>query len=101
MSRSALHDINPRGIYAGMTEEVGQPRYIFLNPIEGNGEQAAKVMQEHFPSVHMSRRAQSLKLLSDVGTVQGLSVSGHKHRTGLDVSLFAIDQQYLPQLLRN
>ena len=84
-----------------MTEEVSQFRYIFLHPVEGHSEQVAKVIWEHFPGIHMSRRAQSLKFPPDVGALHGLSASRHEHSPGLDARFGAVGQQFLPQFLRN
>ena len=101
MLRAALHDINSRGINAGVTQQVRQFRYVLLHPVERHGEQVAEVMGKYLASVDAGGFAQSLKLLPDVGAVQGLSGSGNKHGTGCDVRLFAVGQQFLPQILRN
>ena len=71
---AALHNINSCGVDTGMTEKVSQFCYIFLRPVERHGEQAAKIVREHFPAVYARLRAQPLKLLPDVGAVQRLSV---------------------------
>ena len=101
MLRAALHDINSRGVDAGVSEQVGQLCDVFLHPVERDGEQVAEVMGEHLAAVYARVVAQSLKLLPDVGAVQGLSVFGDEHGSGRDVRLFAVGQQFLAQALRD
>ena len=101
MLRAALHDINPRGVNAGMTEQVCQFRYVLLRPVERDGKQMPEVMGKDLAAVYAGVVAQALQFPPDVGAVQRLSVSGDEHGTGRNPHVLAVGQQFPAQILRD
>ena len=81
MLRAALHDINPRGINAGVTQQVRQFRYVFPLTVKRHGEQMPEVVRKHFTRVYAGGGTESPQGFPDVAPVHGLAAFCHEYRS--------------------
>ena len=52
MLGAALHNIDARGLYAGVAQQVGQLRQVLVQGVKGPGKQVTKVVGEDLPGLH-------------------------------------------------
>ena len=90
----AFHDIDPRRIDAGMTEQIRQAlRYHGSDDKKRGGKQMAQIMRKYLFSVHLRRTAKMLHLCPDIGTVHRISVFGHENRSVCNPFFSAVSAQ--------
>ena len=69
MLGAALHNIDARGLYAGVAQQVGQLRQVLVQGVKGPGKQVTKVVGEDLPGLHPGPGAEGLHLSPQVGAV--------------------------------
>ena len=101
MLRAAFHNVNTRGVNTGVTEKVGQLRYVLCHPVVRDREQVAEVVRENFMRLHMGGGANRPEFLPDVGAVDRIAALCYEHGAADDSRRFTVVQQHLAQFLRD
>ena len=75
------YDIDPRGVYTAVTEDVGEFGDVLFQPVKRAGEQMAQVVRKYLIRIHVRVLTQRLHLPPDIRTADRLAAAGDKDRT--------------------
>ena len=92
------YDINPSGIDAAVTEDVGELGDIFFNAVKRAGKQVTKVMRKNFGGVDVCVPAKLFHFSPDVCTADGPARFGDKYRTAVNMVTICIFQKLFLKL---
>ena len=96
----AVHQIDPRRLDAGMSQQVRQLHDIPADPVPGHREQMPQVMRKPLRWLHPRFPAQRLHLLPDLAAGNPFPLPRQKDLPRPDPLLFRVSQQLLAQLPR-
>ena len=100
MDRAGLRRVDPRGVDAGVAQDVRQPGEILLQGIKRPGEEVPEVVGEDLARRHAGALAEGLHIPPDVRPVQRPPVPREKHRSGGDFLFLQVGFQQAAQLVR-
>ena len=101
MFHAGGHNIDPGGVDAAVSQDVGQLGDILLNAIKSAGKQFSQVVRKHLGFFYPRSFTKLFHLVPDTAAVKMLSVLANEDRARRDILLLGIMQQQFSQLTRN
>ena len=101
MLEAARDDVDARRIDTAVSQDIREPRDVFLYAVKGSGEQVPQIVREHLAGVDAGFLAEALHLPPDIRSVHQLACLGNENRSLFNVPLSRILQKLSLQLLHD